>query len=261
MAGGQDARQVSGKPAAGDVREGVDVERVPQCQAVLGVDGGGCEKLVEERSLEPQPGALEQDLAGEREAVGMEAGRGDAEHRVGRPHPGAVEDAGLLHHADAETGQVVLAFGVEPGQLRRFAADEGTAGPDASFGDAGDDLLAFLGAQLAGREVVEEDERLGPADHHVVDAHRHQIDADRLVPAALEGDLQLGADAVGARDQDRLGVTAGDLEKSAESADPGEDLGPHRAAGVGLDPLDQRIPLVDVHARVAVGERHGGRAP
>ena len=38
----------------------------------------------------------------------------------------------------------------------------------------------------------------------VVDVHRDQVDADRVVPAGQERQLQLGADAVGARHQQRL---------------------------------------------------------
>ena len=57
---------------------------------------------------------------------------------------------------------------------------------------------------LPHRHVVEKEQRLRPAAKHVVDAHRHQVDADRVVHAGQLGDLQLRADAVGARDQHRL---------------------------------------------------------
>ena len=50
---GKDAAEIAGNAAARDVREGVEVEGVSQRQAVLGVDGGGREQLVEELSLEP----------------------------------------------------------------------------------------------------------------------------------------------------------------------------------------------------------------
>ena len=60
------------------------------------------------------------------------------------------------------------------------------------------------GVELAGGEIVEEEQRLGALHDEVVDAHRDEVDADRVVHAGLDGDLELGADAVGGRDQDRI---------------------------------------------------------
>ena len=60
--------------------------------------------------------------------------------------------------------------------------------------------------ELAAGEVVEEEQRLGALHQDVVDAHRDQVDADGVVPVEREGELELGADAVGAGDQDRLAV-------------------------------------------------------
>ena len=57
--------------------------------------------------------------------------------------------------------------------------------------------------------VVEEEQRLGPAAEGVVDAHRHQVDADRVVHAGQLGDFELGAHAVGAGDQHGVFVLAG----------------------------------------------------
>jgi hypothetical protein len=74
------------------------------------------------------------------------------------------------------------------------------------------------------------------------------------VAAELEGELELGADAVGSRDEDRRLVLRGQRAQRAEAADPGHHLGAHRAPGEGLDRLDQRIAGVDVDARVAVGK-------
>ena len=58
--------------------------------------------------------------------------------------------------------------------------------------------------------VVEEEQRLGPAAQGVVDAHRHQVDAHRVVHARQRGHLELGAHAVGAGDQHRVLVAAGE---------------------------------------------------
>ena len=63
---------------------------------------------------------------------------------------------------------------------------------------------ADLRRELAGREIVEEEQRLGALHDDVVDAHRDEVDADRVVAAGLDRDLHLGADAVVGRDQDRV---------------------------------------------------------
>ncbi len=112
------------------------------------------------------------------------------------------------------------------------------------------------GVWLPAREVIEKEERLGALHENVVHAHRDEVDADGVVPAVLERELELGADAVGAGDQHRLAVALRDLEQRAEAADAREHLGAQRALGERLDALDQRIAGIDVHAGVAV--REGG---
>ncbi len=117
-------------------------------------------------------------------------------------------------------------------------------------GDSDVELLADV--------VVEEEQRLGTLDQDVVDAHRDQIDADRVVPAEREGELELGAHAIGAGDQDRFAVTLRQLDERAEAADAGEHFGAQRALRVRLDRLDQRVARIDVDAGLAVGERPPG---
>ena len=75
-----------------------------------------------------------------------------------------------------------------------------------------------------------------------------------------ERELELGADAVGPRDEHRLPVALRQLDQRAEAADPGEHFGAHRALRERLDPLDQRVARVDVDAGIAVGQgrRRGG---
>ena len=86
-----------------------------------------------------------------------------------------------------------------------------------------DDLLEQVRIVRGHRHVVEKEQRLGPAADGVVDAHRHQVDADRVVPADHLGDLQLRAHAVGAGDQHRLAVIAGEQPAGeVELEQPGE---------------------------------------
>ena len=99
-----------------------------------------------------------------------------------------------------------------------------------------------LHVQLAGGVVVEEHQRLGALGQQVVDAHGHQVDADRVVEAGLDGDLQLGADAVGGGDQQRV-VVAGRLqvEQRAEAAQRRLRARPAGGLGQRLDRLDQGV--------------------
>ena len=67
----------------------------------------------------------------------------------------------LLDDAHAEAGEVVVVAVVHARHLGRLAADQRAARQLAAVGDAADDGLGDVDAQLAAREVVEEEERLG----------------------------------------------------------------------------------------------------
>mgnify|MGYP003693844685 CR=1 FL=1 len=86
-------------------------------------------------------------------------------------------------------------------------------------------------AQLAGGVVVEEEQRLGARHRDVVGAHGHQVDADLVVPAGVDGEPQLGADAVGAGHQHRLAIAIErHFHQRAEAADAGEHFLAHGAS-------------------------------
>jgi hypothetical protein len=106
--------------------------------------------------------------------------------------------------------------------ISAVAADERTAGFFATGGDAGDDGRADLGFELAAGEVIEEEQWFRTLHHKVVDRHGDEVNADGVVPARFDRDLDLGADAVGARDQDGIGKARPlEVEQAAESADFG----------------------------------------
>ena len=58
--------------------------------------------------------------------------------------------------------------------------------------------------ELAAGKIIEKEQRLGALDDEIVDAHGDEVDADRVVNAGLDGDLDLGADAVIGGDEDRI---------------------------------------------------------
>ena len=81
-------------------------------------------------------------------------------------------------------------------------------------------------SRLAGGEIVEEEQRLGALADEVVDAHGDEVDADGVVLAGVDGELELGADAVGGGDQHRVGVARRlEVEERAEAAEARDDAG------------------------------------
>ncbi len=89
-----------------------------------------------------------------------------------------------------------------------------------------------IGVELAGGEVIQEEQRRGALHGDVVHAVVHQVLAHRVVAAGLNGDLQLGAHAVGRRHQHRL-LPAAQTVAGAESADLGQDSARERVREPG----------------------------
>ena len=113
---------------------------------------------------------------------------------------------------------------------------------------------AGLRVELAAGEIVEEEQRLGALHDEVVDGHGDEVDADRVVPAGVDGDLELGADAVGGGDQDRVLEAGARLRSNSppkppiSASAPGRRGRPHQR----LDQVDHAVAGVDVDA----GLRH-----
>ena len=184
----------------------------------------------------------------------MYTGGRQAEHHIAGCDAGAWQKLATLGGADAEACKVIIRPVVEAGHLGGLAADEGAARDAAARRDPADDIGADTRHQLAGGVIVEEEQRLGALDDDVVHAHRHEIDADRVVAAGLDGDLDLGADAVIGRHQDRVGEAGGlQVEQPAEPADLGIRPGPAGGAHQRLDRLDHGVARIDIDARIRVG--------
>ncbi|KAG1249420.1 hypothetical protein G6F68_013345 [Rhizopus microsporus] len=188
----------------------------------------------------------------------MRAAGGQAQHDVARLDGLAVDDRGLFHRTHRKTGQVVFAVRVHARHFSGFAADQRAAGLGAAVGDAAHDRRGGVDVQLAGGEIVQEEQRLGALHQHVVHAHGDQVDADRIVAVQLVGQLQLGAHAGGTRHQHRLAVLVGQVEQGAEATQAAHHFRAEAALDQGLDPLDQLVAGVDVDTRVTVGEGGGG---
>ena len=167
----------------------------------------------------------------------------------------AGDDALALDRAHDESGQVVFAVGIKARHLGGFSADQGAAVVLAGVGQAFDDFLGDFRLDLAGGQIVHEEERRGALHRNVVDAVIDQVGADGVMDVHLEGDFQLGAHAVHAGDQDRihpLRLVHG--EQAAEAADFAQDAAGESLVGEILDPLFGAVGAVNVHTGVGVGD-------
>ena len=231
-----------------------------QLQQRLDVDAGRRhqqvgQRLAVELDLRDVGAGNLDDLADQGVAVGVRAGGGQGDKRVAGLDPGAVDDLGLFHDADAEAGQVIVFAFVHAGHFGGLAADQGTARQFATGTDAGDYGGGDVDVELAGGVVVEKEQRLGAADHQVVDAHRHQVLADAVVLVQVERQAQLGAHPVGAGYQHRLLVAGRDFAEGAEAAEAAHHFRACGALGHAFDAFHQGFAGVDVHTSVLVAQR------
>ena len=74
-----------------------------------------------------KPAFVEQHPARQRVSVGMESRGREGHQRITRRDPAPVDDAGPVHCAHDEPGDVVLAVRIKPRHLGGFAPKEGTA--------------------------------------------------------------------------------------------------------------------------------------
>ena len=206
--------------------------------------------------------ALGKQRTHEREPVGVQPVRGDADEHVAGLDPGGPPQLGPGGDANGKAGEVEgLVVGEMAGMLGGLAAEQHALGEQAAFVDAGDDVGHPLRLDLADHEVVEKEQRHSAAGRDVVHAHRHGVDADRAVDAHLAGQDHLGAGPVGAGHQHRVL----DRRHAHEPAEPADALEHERVVDRLHPLLEQPHGLVaggDVDARVSVGEMPvGGHDP
>jgi hypothetical protein len=192
----------------------------------------------------------------------VQAGRAHRDHRVTHLDPVPAEDLALLDHTDTGGRDVVLVRAQHAGVLGGLAAQQRAAGVAAAVRDARADLRHLVRHDLAAGDVVEQEQRLGAAGDQVVDDHRHEVDAHRVVDVELLRDDQLGAHAVGRGRQDRVLVLLHvEAEQAGEAADASHHLGPHRAVHVLLELRHRLLTGVDRHPRLGVRDGARPRRP
>ena len=223
----QHARNVFRKAAAGDV--GQRLQRAglaDRLQQRLHIDARRRHQHVGERAFAEGGGRVpgkareRNDLAHQRIAVRMHAGGGEAEDDVALCNVAGRQQLPALGSADGEACEIVVAAGIHARHFGRLAADQRAARLAATGRNAADDGRTLVRIELAGGEIVEEEQRLGALHDEIVDAHGNEVDADRVVLVGVDGDLQLGADAVIGGNEDRIGETGRlQVEQAAEAAD------------------------------------------
>ena len=260
---GQHARQILGDAAAGNVRQRGNALRVDQLLQRRPVALVRAHQLVAHFVLDLVDvvfgrvvGHFEQQLAGQRVSVGVQAVRSQAENDVADLHILAGDNPVAFHHAHDKSRQIVLAIGIEAGHLGRLAADQGAAVVLAGVGDAFHHFLGDRRLQLSRRQIVHKEQRRGALHGDVVDAVVHQVGAHGGMQAHLEGNLELRPHPIHARDQHRIHVLGFvHREQAAKAANFAE-----HAAGKGLvrqilDALLGAVGAVDIHTGVGVGDR------
>ena len=130
----------------------------------------------------------------------MNAGGWQRDQHVARLHIFRIDHLVLIDHAHAEAGKVVLVHRVEARHLGGLAADQRAAGLNTAVRHALDDVRYLFRNIFAQGNIIKEDQGLCAAADDVVDAHCNAVDAHGVMLVQHEGNLQLGANAVGAGD-------------------------------------------------------------
>ena len=154
---------------------------------------------------------LGDQAADKRVAVRVNARGRQADDDVADRDVGPRQDLATFDGTDREACEVVICALVVARHLGSLAADKRASCLTATFADARDDGGRGCHVELSDSEIVEEEQRLGTLHDEVVDAHGHKVDADRTVSVGVDGDAQLGADAVVGGDQHRI-AEAGPLK-------------------------------------------------
>ena len=141
-------------------------------------------------------------------AVGMYAGRRQAENHIALFYLGAGDELALFHHTYGKTGNIVFPFGIKAVHLCRFAANQGAAGFLAGACYTGYDIGHLFRQELAHRQIVEEEQGFCPLHQNIVDAHGHGILTDGIVLIEHKGQFKFRAHAVRTGYQHRLLVLA-----------------------------------------------------
>ncbi len=87
----------------------------------------------------------------------------------------------FLSNAHGEPSQIIFVYGIKAGHFCSLAANESRTCLDAALCHAGHQFGNPLRHVFTTGNVIQEEQRLGPAADHIIDTHGHAVDAHRVV--------------------------------------------------------------------------------
>jgi hypothetical protein len=189
----------------------------------------------------------------------VHAARGQADHDVPGRHRGAVDDRVALDDAERESRQVEIVGAVHVRQLGGLAPEQRAPRLAAARRHALDDVRHAPGLESPDRDVVEEQDRIGAAREHVVDAHADEIDAGVMQAARFALQQELRAHAVRAGDEHGVAIAArGD--EAGEATEITEHARRARRPDGTAHALDDGVRRLQRDPRLRVRKRLGSAA-
>tara|TARA_R110002126_G_scaffold97104_3_gene226608 strand:- start:1467 stop:2048 length:582 start_codon:yes stop_codon:yes gene_type:complete len=160
-----------------------------------------------------------------------------------------------LGRTNGESGKIEIAVRIHARHFRGLATDQGGSGLAAAFGDPGNNRAGRFDIELAGGVVIEEEQRLGALHDQIVHAHGNEVRANAGIVSGIDREAELGADAIGRGDENRILETGGfRIEDTTKAANGAIGARPDRGLGQGLDEFDQLVRRINVNARFLVGK-------
>ena len=206
------------------------------------------------RLVQWQAKPLEQDLARQGISVGVKPVAAQSDEDVAGPDLRAIEEFGPVHDPDNRSCEVVFSGVIHPGQLGGLSADQGTAPGPAGHGEAFKNLTENHRIEFLATDVIQKEKRTRTDHGNVIDAMVHEVLPDRVVPAGRECDFQFRADAVHARDKDRVAHSFEvGTEQATKPADFSEHFGSVRRSGKVVDSALHAVSEVHIHPGCCIG--------
>src|SRR5205085_9884752 len=133
-------------------------------------------------------------------------------------------------------------------------ADQGATSSAAGARESAQQLIEHKWLQSFAADVIEKEKRTRADDGDVVDTMIHQIGADGVVLVHRERDFQFRADAIDARNQNRI-AHAGKFraEQSTEAPDLSEHSWSMRLPDERLDAALELVAKINIHPGGCVG--------
>ena len=156
----------------------------PSCRSWLAraVPRRGCAEFRDVAVQRPS-GVREQHMAGERVTVAVQPGGAHRDRDITRLHTVRARTSSASTTA-VPAPATSYSSGSKPG-CSAVAAEQCASRLNAAVGDACNDRGDAFRDDLAGRDVVRREERLSACHHEVVDHHRYEVDANRVVLCPL----------------------------------------------------------------------------